>query len=775
MNIRETIIARLDKVKYVSFDIFDTLLLRTTRFPWQIFEKTWEKAPWLFPAYLDACEWKELRRFAETCARERKQGKEVTLEEIYGELPKIIENRNQIMETEIAMEEENTYINPAMGEILTELEASFGKKLILISDMYLCPKDILRILAKHGLDASMFSRIFISSEYGERKCDGSLYDRVCQCLDCGPDEILHIGDSWNGDYRKAKEKGIDAIYYPVISEALYQYPYLSYENGVYKDVGREIYSIRLLAAETDLQGEDREWFQMGAMVLGPLFSYAADWVLDTAEKNHIHNIYPMMREGRFLTRLLKRAAKERGWEGRIEPMYISRKALYPALLVVIKEKDIGYMLDTRNMTVGMVIRLLELTQEEPFSKLMEYEFLSLRKAKETFLKKDSGQTSIYDYLKEALYVPDVIKKIRENNRQSDEVLWKYFQELNMDKEDFITFDVGWRGNAQNAVERIRKNRQSASRAIHLLVAGKRLMIQERNLEDGTDIRGFCGNFGKNDLDIASFMPPIIELFLLCEEGTTTGYESLEGRAVPVQKKIIYRKEQYTMMKRIQEGISSFQEHLYAVYRQRGSRIFQKEEELLKIAARLTALPMIREAKLIGALEFDQNFGVDDKQSIISPCLLKQYAQLGYNEFTYQKLEREYEWYPGMDVCIDPLAHYRHNMFYTKKGFSYEYAMYAERVCRDYESFVLVGAGNRLKELLLYLRLMDEADKVELVMDNDSFLWHEVIGGQKIYPLDTKTQSRVYVITPFRKSVIAQLSLQLQRLKGTDIKIVSVYL
>ena len=159
MNIRETIIARLDKVKYVSFDIFDTLLLRTTRFPWQIFEKTWEKAPWLFPAYLDACEWKELRRFAETCARERKQGKEVTLEEIYGELPKIIENRNQIMETEIAMEEENTYINPAMGEILTELEASFGKKLILISDMYLCQKDILRILAKHGLDASMFSRI----------------------------------------------------------------------------------------------------------------------------------------------------------------------------------------------------------------------------------------------------------------------------------------------------------------------------------------------------------------------------------------------------------------------------------------------------------------------------------------------------------------------------------------------------------------------------------------------------------------------------------------
>ncbi len=774
MNIRKQIIDQLDKVEYVSFDVFDTLLFRMVRFPQQIFEKMLEKAPWLFPNYLDACEWKELRMHAEKWAREKKQGKEVTLEEIYGEFPGIIQNRKEIMELEIAVEVENTYINPVMAKILTEAKEHFGKKIILISDMYLSQKDILQILTENGLNISMFSQIFVSSEYGERKCDGSLYDRVCECLDCNPGKILHIGDNWNGDYIKAKKKGMGAVYYPVISEARYQYPYLGYEYEFYGDVGREIYSIRLLAAETELEGDDREWFQMGAMTLGPLFSYAADWVLDIAEETHIKNIYPMMREGFFLSRLLERAAKERRWEGHIEPMYISRKALYPALLAVIKKKDIGYLLDTRNMTVGMAIRLLDLTEKEPFSEFMQYDTLSLSKAKEMFPEKNSREKSIYEILEESLYNPDILKNIQEKSKQADEVIWKYFQELKMDSEDFITFDVGWRGNAQNAVERIRKNRQAASKGIHLLVAGKKLLLKEKNLEDGTDIRGFCGNFGKNARDIANFLPPIIELFLLCEEGTTIGYEILEGKAVPVQKEIIYSQEQCNMMRRIQEGILSFQEQLYAVCRQKRSRIPQRGEELLKIAVRLTALPLKREAKLIGCLEFDQNFGVDEKQKIISPCLQKQYARLGYNEFTYRKLAREYEWYPGMDVCIDPLTHYRQNMFHTRNSFSYQYAMYAERICRDYETFVLVGAGNRLRELLLYLQLMDRTGKVELIMDNDSFLWNEAIEGQRIYPLDTKTQSRVYVITPFKKSVIIQLSLQLQRLKGTDIKIVNVY-
>ena len=91
MNIRKQIIDQLDKVEYVSFDVFDTLLFRMVRFPQQIFEKMLEKAPWLFPNYLDACEWKELRMHAEKWAREKKQGKEVTLEEIYGEFPGIIQ------------------------------------------------------------------------------------------------------------------------------------------------------------------------------------------------------------------------------------------------------------------------------------------------------------------------------------------------------------------------------------------------------------------------------------------------------------------------------------------------------------------------------------------------------------------------------------------------------------------------------------------------------------------------------------------------------------
>ena len=748
--------------------IFDALLFRMVAIPYQIFDKAYEEAPSLFPGHITACEWREIRIYAEKYARERKGKEEITLAEIYRELPDIIENRKEIMEAEISAEKKNTYLNPYIKDILQTVKKRYGKKILLISDMYLPEKSMKGILSANHLDLSMIDHIFVSSEYGKKKSDGSLYMAVCEEVGCAPDRILHIGDNWNADYRSAKRMGLQAIYYPVVSEGKYRHPYLEYEQERYGAAGQEIYSLRLLAAECSLKGREKEWFQMGAMVLGPLLTYAADWVLDLAEEYGIRNIYPMMREGYFLTKLLKRAAEERGFAGNITPMYISRKALYPALFAVLKKKDIAYLLGTRKMTVGRVIDLFGL--QEAFPDLLPWRELYLCDAKEVSFEGES----VYKILEKYLSRPDVIDKIRKSNENADEELWDYLTSLKMDCEDFITFDVGWRGNSQNAIERIRRKRKAVSHGLHLLITGKKEVLKERNLEDGTDLRGFSANFGENVQDICALMIPAFEMLMLCREGTTTGYQRTKDGVAPVCKEILYGEHQMKSMETVQAGILSFQTALYAACREKGRRIRQEGGELLKLASRLMAYPLKKEAMLLGDMQYDQNFGIDEIWNIISPENLRHYEAMGYNAFTHQKLAREDEWYPGMDVCIDSLVHYRRLMFHKRAGFSYQYAMYAERVCQSGQSFVLVGAGNRLKEMLMYIRMMAEEEKIESIVDNDTDLQKENILGCPIRALESKTQSRLYAITVSQRETVEELTRHLRRIKGTGITIMSLY-
>ncbi|MCI8465481.1 MAG: hypothetical protein HFI63_06445 [Lachnospiraceae bacterium] len=274
--------------------------------------------------------------------------------------------------------------------------------------------------------------------------------------------------------------------------------------------------------------------------------------------------------------------------------------------------------------------------------------------------------------------------------------------------------------------------------------------------------------------VSHIMIPIFEMFLMCREGTTIGYEETGEGVKPVCREIPYREHQIRMMESVQAGIMSFQNVLYSICDRKGEWIAQRSEELLKIAARLTALPLKREAELIGKMQYDQNFGLDQKWQIIDPENLNHYKNRGYNEFVYQKFAREDEWYQGMDVCIDGMISYRQIMFPRRNGVAYQYAMYVERFCHKYPSFVLVGAGKRLKEVLLFLNLMGETGRMECIVDNNPLLQGEKILGYPVYSMERETNSCCYIITVSQRKAIRELTEQLYKKRGPEIKIESLY-
>lgn len=755
MGIRKQVTGQLQDIDYVSFDIFDTLVFRTVRTPAQIFDRMYKAEPELFPEHINCCKWRYMRIYAEKQAKEHKKNHEITLSDIYRELPDLLKNRTRIKELELETETKNTYLNPDIENLLIELKSKYNKKIILTSDMYL-PKDhIVHILCACGLQLSLIDDIFVSSEWGARKENGQLFKCVSDKLGCGPERILHIGDNWRADYLNAKKAGWRSIYYPLISEAEYRYPYLAYEAEYCGDICNELYAMRILAADHDLKREEKEWFETGAMILGPLLTYAAEWVLDLAERNGISNIYPMMREGYFLTLLLKNGARERKWEGHIEPVYLSRRSLYPALNAVIKKKDIESVLHVKYMTVEKVTELFGLDIKE-YSYLHKYRNLDMEACKDIFC----GGVSLYQLIKDELTKEDTIRKIRMQDAEADEEIWNYFAGLGMDKEDYITFDIGWKGTSQNAIERIAQKRKAKSQGLHLLVIERIALLKNRNLNEGADIRGFASGFVEQFHGIRGLLDAVFELFFVCREGTTIGYRYQDGKVRPVCEQAGYEEHQLRMAEIVQKGILRFQKVYFSLKNQNENILNQDGTELLKIIDRFMVMPTKKEAKLVGTMIHDENFGTDKKWRIVDQENVERYRELGYNEFTHQKYARPIEWYYGMEAMLDGLASYKRTMFCKRHSFLYEYAMYVERVCRRYEKFVLVGAGMRAKTFLMFLNMTDETERIEFIADNDSSMQGESIGGKRICPVWTKAESNCFCLTTMQKTLIAELKKQL---------------
>ena len=65
-----------------------------------------------------------------------------------------------------------------------------GKRIIIVSDMFLPKSFIERILVKNGYDK--YEKLYLSSEYKKIKFTGSLFKIVLAELEVKPSQILHV-------------------------------------------------------------------------------------------------------------------------------------------------------------------------------------------------------------------------------------------------------------------------------------------------------------------------------------------------------------------------------------------------------------------------------------------------------------------------------------------------------------------------------------------------------------------------------------------------------
>ncbi len=179
---------RLETFSFISFDIFDTAILRRVARPEQALAVA-------------------ARHDAEARARAELDGSDPDLDAIYGELelPRDWDGdalRALEIETELRLCVRNEFIHALYSQAVES-----GKTVVFATDMYLPESVIAQILDGAGYRG--YRKLYISSALpGESKWNGKLYERIVRELNIAPNQLLHVGDNPWSDVLAAARAGV---------------------------------------------------------------------------------------------------------------------------------------------------------------------------------------------------------------------------------------------------------------------------------------------------------------------------------------------------------------------------------------------------------------------------------------------------------------------------------------------------------------------------------------------------------------------------------------
>lgn len=273
----------IDRKQVISFDIFDTLLLRPFVKPADLF------------VYIEQITQKNnfatTRQSAESVFYNKfGYSKEATIEDIYSVMPA---EYTELKDLELKLELTGLKINPEVKKIY-DYAITNGKTVIIASDMYL-PLDFIKtVLESNGI--TKYKKLYLSNQINKRKDRGDMYDYIIDDLKVSPSQILHIGDNKKSDFEQAKKHKITPyLYDKVIDRFLNTAPkrfkkfYNEYKNHIFVSI--------LTALISQKKANKDYWYNFGYDIAGSIVYSYTRWIYNIANKENIKNILFVARDG----------------------------------------------------------------------------------------------------------------------------------------------------------------------------------------------------------------------------------------------------------------------------------------------------------------------------------------------------------------------------------------------------------------------------------------------------------------------------------------------
>lgn len=333
------LVEMIQKYDIVSFDIFDTLIMRKIYLPMDIFLIIEKKIQ---------AEFGKRILFVQARKKAASLLDNGTIDEIYIEIQKAEGWDDKLREAakRYEIEIEKQFLIPRKDIVRLYNEIKVKKEVFFISDMYFTSDILAVMLHQCGISISK-DHIIVSCDYKKSKEDGALWRYYSDNIVRGK-KALHIGDNENSDGESIKQYGIDSYIVWSADKILEESSIgdiTSYINTPYSSILMAMFCSKLFNSPFALQKTYGKLYftdekELGYYLLGSMMHIFCDWLLKEIKANQIMKCAFFAREGYLLTKIFKRYCQLRQQAQVPEIIYMeaSRRAV---LVAAIKDrKDI---------------------------------------------------------------------------------------------------------------------------------------------------------------------------------------------------------------------------------------------------------------------------------------------------------------------------------------------------------------------------------------------------------------------------------------------------
>lgn len=409
---------QLARYDVISFDLFDTLVFRSTASPLDVF--------WLVGEELYISNYRKIRHDIEVECRQHSETGEVSIEDIY----RVIEERFGVelsagVQCELEMEYRVCFANPYMKAVVEAL-TQMGRRMIVTSNMYLHRDQLQELLKRCGY---ALDEIYVSCDMGCSKRHGQLQRKVNVLL--GHQRVVHVGNHYRMDVEGSRMAGWSAYYYPNVNEL--GKPYLPKEMSV---LCGSVYAA--LVNTTLMNGLPQDpYYEYGYAYVGYLVVGFLQWIDRLVRTESIDKLLFVARDMDVVYRAYQLYAPS------VPSAYV--KASRTSSIHLSFERHIDHFFDWHiRRRISSVSTLAEVLEELELNDLLPYLDDFGLSQQEVLTRENAGT------LKQVLYAHR--DQILADYAVEMEAAKRYYGEQIGDAKHICFVDLGWKGSTSNSLE-----------------------------------------------------------------------------------------------------------------------------------------------------------------------------------------------------------------------------------------------------------------------------------------------------------------------------------
>lgn len=333
----------IDKHEVISFDIFDTVIMRNTLYPTDVFDIIEKKAKEQGICVPDFGKTRALAEQSIDCISPNIY----QIYDAFQKMQKISEmQKRSLLDMELQTEKQVLAVRDDIVKAVN-YAVQKGKRVYFISDMYL-PKELLSdFLCSMGVEG--YQDLLVSCDYHQTK-----YTKLYKIfMDKYPAlSYLHIGDNIEADGFCAKAHGMDVYWIPSALELLQSSSYqeiLKYANTL-----NERSMLGMLAAHVFcspfavFQPDGRPYIDqmqdVAYLYLAPLLTKLLIWLIEELESRMYDKVLFSSRDGFLIQTLYAFVKEELHMDSLPQEVYFYTSRMLCALAGMQNEADISWML-----------------------------------------------------------------------------------------------------------------------------------------------------------------------------------------------------------------------------------------------------------------------------------------------------------------------------------------------------------------------------------------------------------------------------------------------